>query len=127
MINKELLRLMGCFPNSFMNQHGEFIAHKEANEYFIINNITDDIEMKYKTLEWLSRAAGITEPFRTNKKNIEFNNFMLCGINQYLSTDFTTENMRLIYQKLGNSINRELTIKFVESGYDLEMLKRVEE
>ena len=39
MINNELLRLMRSFPNSFMNQNGEFIAHKEANEYFIINNI----------------------------------------------------------------------------------------
>jgi hypothetical protein len=31
--------------------------------------------------------------------------------------------MELIYQKLGNSINHDLTIKFVKSGYDMNILK----
>ena len=123
MINNELLRLMRSFPNSFMNQNGEFIAHQEANEYFIINNMTDDIEMKYKTLEWLSRAAHKGQPFRSEKKNKEFREFMLSGINKFLGTDFDGYQIGTIYAELGNQVNRPLTIKFVESGYDFEVLE----
>lgn len=123
MINNELLRLMRSFPNSFMNQNGEFIAHKEANEYFIINNMTDDIEMKYKALEWLSRAAHKGQPFRSAKKNKEFRKFMLSGINNFLGTDFDECQIAIIYQELGNQVNRPLTMKFVESNYDFEVLE----
>lgn len=125
MINNELLRLMRSFPNSFMNQNGEFIAHQEANEYFIVNNMTDDIEMKYKTLEWLSRAAHKGQPFRNAKKNKEFREFMLSGINKFLNTDFDEYQIGIIYQELGNQVNRPLTMKFVESGYDFEVLEGV--
>lgn len=125
MINKELLRLMECFPRSFVNSHMEIIVHEAANEYFKID-VEHEVQFKYKVLEWLSRAASTTEPFRTLKKNNEFNSFMLNGINQYLVKDFTAEEMRLIYCRLGNSINRELTTKFVQSGYDMSLLKTEE-
>lgn len=32
------------------------------------------------------------------------------------------EDMYWIYDKLGNAVDHELTIKFIESGYDLELL-----
>lgn len=123
MINNKLLRLMSSFPNSFIHQSGEFIAHKEANEYFIINNMTDDIEIEFKTLEWLSRSAYKGQPFRNEKKNKEFRRFMLTGINNFLGTDFDECQIGIIYQELGNQVNRPLTMKFVESGYDFEVLE----
>lgn len=123
MINNELLKLMKCFPRSFLNHNGEFIAHGEANEYFIIIDITDDIEMKYKTLEWLSRAAHKGQPFRSEKKNKEFRKSMLTGINKFLDTDFDEYQIGIVYQELGNQVNRPLTIKFVESNYDFELLE----
>lgn len=123
MINNELLKLMRCFPNSFISQYGEFIAHKEANEYIIINNTTDDIEIKYKVLEWLSRAAYKGQPFRSEKKNKEFRKFMLFGINKFLETDFDEFQIGIIYAELGNRVSRPLTMKFVESGYDFEVLE----
>ena len=45
------------------------------------------------------------------------------NINNYLNTNFTKEKMELIYTKLGNAINHNLTIKFVESGYDTKILE----
>ena len=33
MISETALKLVKCFPRSFINQHGEFIAHREANEF----------------------------------------------------------------------------------------------
>ena len=40
-----------------------------------------------------------------------------------LGTNFTREEMELIYERLGNSCNRELTEKFVGSGYDMKLLE----
>jgi hypothetical protein len=124
MINNAAFEIMKCFPRSFINQHGELIVHREANEYFNIGNCVDDLEIKYKVLEWLSRGAAKTEPFRSKKKNDEFNAFMLNGINKFLETKFDHNDMTLIYQELGNKVDRALTEKFVASGYDLNVLNK---
>ena len=74
-------KLLAVFPKSFVNAHGEFIAHNTANEYFILKNCETELDVKCKVLEWLSRGAYKTEPFRTRKKNQEFSEFMFDGIN----------------------------------------------
>lgn len=48
---------------------------------------------------------------------------MLNGINAFLDTDFSEDEMRTIYQHLGNAINHEKTILFIESGYDFRTLQ----
>ena len=70
-------RLMNCFPSSFINQQGEFIAHKEANQYFILRNCENEMDVKCKVIEWFSRAAFKTEPFRTVKKMMNSTNLCL--------------------------------------------------
>ena len=45
---------------------------------------------------------------------------MLRGINVFLKTNFSPEDMEIIYQKLGNRIRHELTVGFVENGKDIE-------
>ncbi len=125
MIDWELVqRLMNCFPNSFINQHGEFIAHLEANEYFILRNCERELDVKSKVLEWFSRGAYKTEPYGTKARNNEFHKFMIDGINQFLGTRFTEADMELIYIYLGNCCNHERTIRFIERGYDMSVLKR---
>ena len=116
-------RLARAFPNSFINTALEFIAHKEANEYFRLEDCENEFDVKCKVLEWLSRGAYKTCPFHTNLKNERFHNFMLNGINDFLGTDFTTDDMAIIYQKLGNRVRHSLTEEFVNSGYDMAVLK----
>lgn len=115
-------RLMSCFPRSFINQEGEFIAHKEANQYFILRNCENEMDVKCKVIEWFSRSAFKTEPFRTKQKNEEFHKFMLDGINEFLGTDFDTMDIEQIYTYLGNACDHERTIVFIESGYCMEVL-----
>ena len=115
-------KLAGAFPNSFINTSLEFIAHKEANEYFLLENCYSELDVKCKVLEWLSRGASKTCPFNSNIKNERFHNFMLNGINDFLGTDFTEEDMRVIYQELGNCVRHEKTIEFINSGYDMAVL-----
>ncbi|MBY5033881.1 hypothetical protein K6V78_02135 [Streptococcus gallolyticus] len=44
------------------------------------------------------------------------------SLNHYLGTLFSDEDIALIYQRLGNGINPELTFRFIDSGFDMEVL-----
>ena len=116
-------RLIWCFPKSFVNSSNEFIAHRRANEYFRLDNCKDELDVKCKVLEWFSRGAYKTEPYNSEIKNQEFHEFMLSGINEFLDTEFTEEDMEQIYTYLGNAVHHERTICFIESGYDMDVLK----
>lgn len=50
---------------------------------------------------------------------------ILNGVNRYLGTRFSQDDMDEIYCRLGNAIKHELTIKFIESGFDFEVLKDI--
>lgn len=117
-----ITRLMKCFPHSFINQYGEFIAHRETNAYFLVSNCENELDIKCKVLEWLSRDAHKAEPFRARRKNEEYRAFMMGGINRYLGTSFDEEQMEEIYTYLGNACNHNKTLRFVRSGYDMSVL-----
>ena len=127
MINWEIIqRLMNCFQNSVINQNGEFIAHIKANVYFNLSTCETELDIKCKILEWFSRNTFKGCPYNSNRSNKQFHKFMLDGINKFLETEFTEEDMIRIYVSLGNAVNHSLTIKFIESGYDLSVLERLE-
>ena len=92
------------------------------NEYFILESCKDEREIKCKVLAWFSRGAHKTQHYNSKKKNNEYHQFMLDGINKYLGTNFDFEDMDIIYTKLGNDVNRPLCEKFVDSGYDMNIL-----
>lgn len=119
----EAKRLMNCFPRSFINNRGEFIADKPSNTYFNFSTCYTELEVKCKVLAYLSRAAYKTEPFESKSANEKFQKKMLDGINAYLGTEFTAEDMEIIYTLLGNYCNGILLRKFIESNYDMALLK----
>ena len=117
-------KLATAFPNSFINMSLEFIAHKAANEYFGLEDCSTELDVKCKILEWFSRGACKTRPFNTNAKNDRFNYFMLNGINAFLGTNFTRRDMWIIYTYLGNGVDRHKTLDFINSKYDMNMLRK---
>lgn len=118
-----ITRLMKCFPSSFINHNGEFIAHAKSNTYFILRDCKTELDVKCKVLEWLSRAAYKTEPYRRRDKNDEFHKFMRGGIIDFLGVHFSESDMETIYTYLGNACNHEKTVAFVMSGYDMEIFE----
>ena len=121
--NIDLTKLLKAFPGSFINDNLEVIFHREANEYFGLKNCESELDVKCKVLEWLSRGCYKTEPYRRKSKNDDFHRFMSEGVNRYLETDFSTDDFEIIYQELGNCINREKTIRFIQSDYDMKILE----
>ena len=123
-IIKELIK---AFPRSYIIATGdgeaEFIAHRESNTYLRLIDCYTEFDVQCKVLEWLSRAAHKTAPFNSDRKNKKFNKFMLDGINNYLGTNFTEDDMDIIYTYLGNRCNHKRTVEFILSGYDMAVLK----
>lgn len=114
--------LLKCFPKSFINNQYEFIGDIKTNSYFMLENCNNELDIKCKVLEWFSRAAFKTEPFDSQFKNEEHQDNIRRYINKFLGTNFSREEMEEIYTRLGNAVHHDLTIKFVKSNYDLELL-----
>lgn len=119
-------KIMNIFYGSFINHNKELILIPKTNLYFYLGDVNTVDEVKYKLLEWCSRSCFKARPYRYAKKNKEYQDNVLRKVNECLDTEFTREQMELIYTKLGNCIRHELTIKFVSSGYDMKLLEELE-
>lgn len=120
---QEVLRLLKCFPNSFVNTNGDFIVSLKTQSYFILSNCSSLLELQCKVLNYLSRDAIKAIPYKREINNEKYRDSILKGINTFLGTSFSTEEMIRIYTKLGGGIKEELTKRFIESNYDLSLLE----
>lgn len=120
---QEVLRLLKCFPNSFVNTNGDFIVSLKTQSYFILSNCNSLLELRCKVLNYLSRDAIKAIPYKREINNEKYRDSILKGINTFLGTSFSTEEMTRIYTKLGGGIKEELTKRFIESNYDLSLLE----
>lgn len=120
-----LYRLLRAFPNSLINGQLEFVADRNprVNSYFRLDNCASEEDVKAKMLEWLSRDAYKSMHYHTEKRNKEVHEYHRRGINLFLGTAFTPEDMAIIYQRLGNAVRHRKTLEFIRSGYDMEVLK----
>ena len=107
------------FNKPFVNENNEFIAVPKTNSYFILDDCNDRKDVHVKMVKWLSRDCGKAQISPVAK---EFNQQ---GFNNFCGTTFDEEDFILIYSKLGNGVNHELTLDFVESEFDLEMLEEI--
>ena len=114
-------RLLEAFEGSFITKHTDFIISRRQNIRFILDGC-DEMETKCRLLEQVSIAAAKHQPFRTDLANRRYNDRIRAGINTFLGTQFTRGDMLVIYDRLGNGKDRELTIRFIESGFDMGML-----
>ena len=119
----EIFKVMKHFNGSYINQCGELILSDRGNVYFIAIDCKTKNDVICKLLEWCSRAMAKGEPCASEKRNNEWRDNLICGLNNYLKTSFTQEDLYWIYDQLGNRVNHDLTLKFIESGYDLSLLR----
>lgn len=113
-------KLLECFPGSFINAWDEFIAHPRTNQYFLLGNCQTVEDIEAKVLEWLSRPAFKTQPYSQEWRNRRFHEFMLAGVNAFLDTDFSEDDMELIYTYMGGGIKHGLMMEFID--HDMSMM-----
>lgn len=104
-------------PNCFISPNFELIVEPKNNIYFRLEDVNTELDLKCKVLAWLSRHSckGVSNYWQKRIRAI---------VNEYLGTNFTFDDMVEIYTYLGNDLNRDKTIKFIESGYDFSLLWR---
>lgn len=116
-------KLLECFPGSFINEVDEFIAHPRTNQYFILRDCKTVEAVEAKVLEYLSRAAFKSQPYSQEWRNRRLHEFMLSGINAFLDTDFSYEDMELIYTYMGGGIKHGLTLVFIDHDMSMKWLR----
>lgn len=102
-------------PKCFINRNNELIVVPKNNIYFGLEDIETELKLKCKVLAWLSRPSckGISCYWQKRVRAI---------VNEFLGTQFTHDEMGVIYTYLGNDCNKEKLIRFIESNYDLNIL-----
>lgn len=139
-------RMTSVFEDSFVNKNNEFIALLNyypsdnlswyelmklnrkgvkpvfVNEWFRLEDCHNELDLKKKILAWLSRACCKSQYSNTYDKYIH--QYFRDRCNSLLGTFFNENDWEEIYCYLGNAINDNLSIKFIESHYDLDVLKK---
>ncbi|WP_342550492.1 hypothetical protein MKX57_17525 [Lysinibacillus sp. FSL M8-0216] len=106
-----------AFPNAFINRSNEIILEPRNNVYFRLEDVTTALDFKCKMFAWLSRPIA-------KSLNRYWSPKVLSSFNEVLGTNFTNGEMNRIYDRLGNDVNRPLTIRFIEFNYYLKLLER---
>ncbi|GAA0348169.1 hypothetical protein GCM10008931_44320 [Oceanobacillus oncorhynchi subsp. oncorhynchi] len=110
-------RALNIFPQSFINRNNEIILQPKNNVYFRLDDVESELDFKCKMFAWASRPIA-------KSLNKYWWPRVLLNFNEYMGTNFTKDEMYKIYDRLGNDVNRYLTILFIESNYDLSLLDR---
>lgn len=102
-------------PDIFINYNLELIVIPKNNIYFRLEDVESELDLQCKVIEWLSRGChtGVSNQVQKKLRNI---------CNDYLETSFTKEEFDEIYTYLGNGVDREATIRFIQSGFDLNII-----
>jgi hypothetical protein len=115
-LTKEFMKIVKKYsPKCFINSNFELIVEPRNNIYFRLEDVETELELKCKVIAWLSRPSckGVSEYWQKRIRSI---------VNEFLYTNFTFDEMREIYTYLGNDCNRNKSIRFIESNYDLSIL-----
>ena len=126
MVNQYVLNdLLGAFPDAIINRNLEFVAcpNRRVNSYFRLDNCETRTDAQCKVLEYLSREAYKSQHYNVEWRNREVHDYHRNGINAFLGTNFTHDDMEIIYTYLGNGVNRKKTLSFIYSGFNLAVFR----
>lgn len=130
LISTDVLDLMKYFPNSFINSNGELILSEKGNVYFPLYNKNNLLDLTCAIFEWCSRDVVKAMPYCASWRNEKFQEYLRCKFNNYLIYKyhliwgFSRGDWEDIYRYIGNGIDHSRTVKFVESGFDFDVLTR---
>lgn len=123
-----LIKIMSAFPHSFIKYFVsdglEIILDSKSNFFFSLENVDSDCELIRRLISSVSRCYK-TEPYEKEWRNIRYQTELMTAFNKFLGTNFTEDDFEYIYTYLGNGCNKPIAIKFIESGYDLNVLKQL--
>ena len=118
----ELQKLLACFPRSYINSNLEAILIPKTNTYFSSKGVGSRRDIIAKLLMWCTRTISKERPYKQELRNFQYRYDNTVRLGRYVGKIITTEMVDLIYQKLGNGVRPELTYKFIDGDFDMEVL-----
>ena len=115
----ELNKLLNCFPESYINRNLEVILIPKTNTYFSLVGCGTKRDIIAKVLMWCTRDIDKGKPYQQRKRNIDFYVDNRDRLRKYLGSDI---DVHVVYNCLGNGVNKELTHRFIDSGFDMNLL-----
>lgn len=122
-----LMRLMSIFIGSFINHNNELIVIPRNNTYFMLKDCQTEKDIIAKVLMWCSRTCYKAQPYKSKTKNRQYQELNTQRLSEFLGVPLSVEDVGLIYERLGNGIDKELTYQFIDSGYDMKILQKSKE
>ncbi len=115
-------KAMEFLPDSFINHNNEIILIPKFNVYTLLSDVKTDDDFKVKLCEWFSRDCCKALRYQQQKRLNRYYQHNTDVFNAICDTNFTVDDMYIIYTHLGNGRNPELAKAFVKSGFDLDLL-----
>lgn len=125
-IKKTLTQIISAFGRCTINSNLELILIPDTGAYINLNEVCTEIDLKRICLVAVCRDCFKTQRFKYVSMNDRFHDYNLRRLNEALETNFTKEDMEIIYQYFGNGLNQDLAASFVVSGYDMNIFKEVQ-
>lgn len=112
----EIKKIMSIWKDSYIDSKFELILEERRNIYINLNMYNTPRELKYNMLCWKSRPCikGDDEKYLNSFRK---------KFNEYFEQNWSLEDVELIYQIFGNECNSELCWQFIDSDYDMEVLR----
>jgi len=119
-LQMEINLISTYYDKCFINKNNELILEPRNNIYFILDNVNSVLDLKCKLIEYTSRPSckGVSKYWQ---------DYFLKRFNSYFKTKFNKNEMMDIYTYLGCGANRMKCIKFIESNFDLSILKAAQD
>lgn len=119
-LEMEKNKISQVFTKCFINNNNELILDPKYNIYFRLEDVKTTLDFKCKVIEWCARHASKGLPKKA-QENIAIK------LSRYLGYyPIEQEEKELVYTYLGNGVNRKLCEAFVNSNYDVSVIKEYE-
>ena len=115
-------KAMKLLPGSYINANNELILIPKFNVYILLNDVKSNYDFKAKLCEWFSRDCCKTLRYSQPKRLNRYYQHNTDVFNDICDTNFTVDDMEVVYTYLGNGINSELSKLFVVDGFNLNLL-----
>ena len=119
-------KLFDAFPKAYINSINEIIISETGNVYFSLSDVNSNEDLVLKILSWCSRDACKSMPYNSKRHNEKHHDFIRQGCNKILCKELSEDDWWDIYTRLGNNVNPKLAKRFIESDFDVAILKETD-
>ena len=119
---REEMKLFAAFPGSVIREDGTFAVLGDPDCGLDLTVCETQEDISVHLLENLSKSACRVRTYDVPDGQEPRRVRLLRGMNQYLGTSLSEEDMTNVYRKIGNSIHPDLSRSFVEANCDMSVL-----